>query len=126
MGRRRTELPNQLGQAKVEDLQTPVFGQEQIFGLEITMDNALVVSDRKTAGNLQRQVHGFAQRQRSPAEAFSEGLALKQFRNDVWCALICCAQVVDGQNVGMVQCRRGPGLLLEAAQALRIAGEYAW
>ena len=42
----------QLGQAEVEDLDAPVPGDEQVLGLQVAVDDALVVGGGEPAGDL--------------------------------------------------------------------------
>ena len=50
----------QLRQSKIEDLEPPVPGHEKIPGLEITMDDAVIVSGREPMSDLDRDLHGLA------------------------------------------------------------------
>ena len=52
-------------------------------------------------------------------EHVAQRLALQQFADDVRRAFVR-ADVVDGEDVGMIQRRRGAGFLLEAAKAVGI------
>jgi hypothetical protein len=52
-----------LGDAEVQDLQLPVLGDEEVLGLQVAMDDAFGVSGRESAGALQAQPDGLAQRQ---------------------------------------------------------------
>ena len=45
--------PGQLGQTEVEDLDAAVFGEEDVFGLEVAVDDALFVRGGEAAGDLQ-------------------------------------------------------------------------
>ena len=109
----------QLGEAEVEDLDPAVVRDEDVVGLEVAVDDPLVVSGGKAAGDLQRVVEGLADRKRSALEADLQGVAFEQLRDDVGGAVVR-ADIVDGEDVRVVQGAGGAGLLLEAAELLGI------
>ena len=67
-------------------------------------------------------VDGLAMRQRRCADARAQRLALEQLRDDVRRALVA-ADVVDGEDVGVIERAGGARLLLEAAQAVGVGRE---
>ena len=106
--------PRQLGDAEIENLHAPVGRDEQVVGLQVAVDDALVVRGGEPVGNLTRVVDGFAWRQRAVLQAGAERFALEQFRDDVGRAVMG-ADVVNGQDVRVVELPGGARLLLEAA-----------
>ena len=109
----------QLGEAEVEDLDPAVVRDEDVVGLEIAVDDPLVVSSGKAVSDLERVVEGLADGKRSALEAGPQGVAFEQLRDDVGCTVVG-ADVVDGEDVRVVQGAGGAGLLLEAAELLAI------
>ena len=83
------------------------------------MDDSLVVSSGKAAGDFQCVVEGLADGKRSALEARPQGVAFEQLRDDVGCAVVR-ADIVDGEDVRVVQGAGGARLLLEAAELLAI------
>ena len=59
----------ELGDAEVENLDPPVARDEQVVGLQVAMDDALVVRGGEPLRDLARVVDGFARRQRAAAAA---------------------------------------------------------
>ena len=112
----------QLREAEVEDLHAPVVGDEQVLGLQVAMDDALVVRGREAVGDLHGVVDGLAHRQRARAEPIAQRLALEQLRDDVRRAVLL-ADVVDGEDVRMIERGGRLRLLLEAAEAIGVRGE---
>ena len=106
----------ELGEAEVEDLHPAVAGQEDVVGLEVAVDDPLLVGGGEAAGDLDRVVHHLARRQRHPAHALAEGLALQQLAHHVGRAGLV-PDVVDGDDVRMVEGAGGPRLLLEPLEA---------
>ncbi len=79
------------------------------------MDDPLVVSGGKAAGDLERVVEGLADGKRSTLQSDPQGMAFEQLRDDVGSAVVR-ADIVDGEDVRVVQGAGGARLLLEAAE----------
>ena len=114
--------PRQLGDAEVEDLDPPVVRDEQVVGLQVAVDDALVVRGGEPLGDLARVVDGLARRQRAAVQAAAQRFAFEQLRDDVGRAVVD-ADVVDGQDVRVIELPGGARLLLEAMQPARIRRE---
>ena len=112
----------QLGEAEVEDLDAAVLRDEEVLGLQVAVDDPLLVRRGEAVRDLQRVVDRLSRRQLPARERRAQRLAFEQLLNDVGRALVR-ADVVDGRDVGVVQDSRGPRLLLEAAQAVGVRGE---
>ena len=97
--------PRQLGDAEVEDLDPPVVRDEQVVGLHVAMDDALVVRGGEPLRSLARVVDGFARRQRASLQPAAERFALEQFGDDVGRAGVD-ADIVDGQDVRVIESAR--------------------
>ena len=105
----------QLGEAEVEDLHPAVAGDEDVLGLQVAVDDALVVRGGEAAGDLDGVVDGLARRQRRGADARAQRLAFEQLRDDVGRAVVA-ADVVDGEDVRMIERAGRACFLLEPAQ----------
>jgi hypothetical protein len=110
---------DQLGQAEVENLDAFVLRDENILRLQITMDDPFLVRCAQPARDLQRVVQRPARREGRVIEEFAERLPLQQLRHHVRRAVVG-ADVVDGQNVGVVEHAGGARLLFETAQPVRV------
>ena len=112
----------ELGEAEVEDLHAAVVGDEDVLGLQVPVDDPLLVRGREAVDDLERVVDRLARRELAAREDRPERLALEQLLDDVGRALVR-ADVVDRGDVGMVQDARRLGLLLEPAQPVGVGGE---
>ena len=112
--------PDQLGQAEVEDLQAAVFRDEDVLGLQVPVNDALLVGGGEAPGGLERELRRPARGKGAGREAAAERLAFEQLRNDVGRSLVR-PDVEDRRDVRMVQKAGGFGLLLETPQAIGVA-----
>ncbi len=112
----------QLGEAEVEDLHAAVPGDEDVLGLEIPVDDPLLVRRREAVGDLQRVVDGLARRQARALQDVPQRFAFEQLLDDVRLAVVL-ADVEDGRDVGVVEGAGGLRLQLETAQAVGVGGE---
>jgi hypothetical protein len=101
-------------EAEVEDFELAVFEDEDVFGLEVAVDDAFVVGGGEAVGELDGEFDGFARREAGGWNAIAEGVAFEEFGDDVVRA-VGLADVVDRDNVGMIERGDRAGLLLEAA-----------
>jgi hypothetical protein len=67
------------GKPKVENLDSVVPGQEDVLGLEIAMNDALVVRGGETGSDLQRVLDGFSRRNRAVGEVLAKRLTATAF-----------------------------------------------
>ncbi len=86
------------------------------------MDDSLFMGRGQAMRNLHRKLDRFASRQRPIPQTVAQRGALQKFRDQIGRALVG-ADIVDGQNVGMVECAGGASFLFEAAKAVEVAGE---
>ncbi len=112
----------QLGEAEVEDLHPAVVGDEDVLGLQVPVDDPLLVRGGEAVGDLERVVDRLALRELAAGEDRAQRLAFEELLDDVGRAVVL-ADVVDGGDVGVVEDAGGLRLLLEAAQAVGVGGE---
>jgi len=106
-------------EAEVEDLNPPVFGDEQILRLEIAMNDSFFVRRCQSMRDLHGVVQRLAGGNGSATQTLAQRLALQQFGDDVRRTL-ARANVEHSQNVGMIQGSGGQRLLLKAAHAVGV------
>ncbi len=83
------------------------------------MDDAPFVGRRERLGDLRAEGGGLARRERPAGEALPQVLPLDDLHHEVRLPVLL-ADVVDRDDPGVVQSRRGAGLLDEAGEALGI------
>jgi hypothetical protein len=84
------------------------------------MDDSSGVCGREAAAYLQAVLDGLARRDGTVGEPRAERVSIQQLEDDVRDSVLR-ADVVDGEDVGMVEGRDGPGFLLESAEAVGVA-----
>src|SRR5512143_60281 len=89
-----------LGQAEVENLDRPLRSEEDILGLEISMNDPARVGGCKSFRDCRRDLHSLAPEQRLLGEATTERLPFEELR-DCEHHTSLCAEVVDGKQIRM-------------------------
>jgi hypothetical protein len=112
----------QLGQTEVENLDSPVVRNEEILGLQVAVDDPLLVRGGEALRGLARVVDRRAQRQLSAGEGRTKRFPLEKLRDDIGRSRVR-SDVVDGRDVGVIENARRFRLLLEPAQAIRVSRE---
>ena len=112
----------QLCQSEIENLDATVLCDEQVFGLQIAMNDAHVMCRRQSATNLDGVLDNFLGRQRALGGRAAQRLAFQELRDDVRLAVVC-AKVVHGDDVGVVQRGGRTGFLLESAEPIGVGTE---
>ena len=111
------------GEAEVEDLGLTAFGNENVGGLDVAMDDALGVGGVECIGNLDAEVEDGIGFEGAPFDAMFERVAFEKLHGDEVAAVVI-PDVVDGADVGMVQGRSGTGLAAKALDGLSILGGF--
>ena len=115
---------SQLGEAEVEDLDPAVPRDEEVLGFQVAVDDSLLVRGREPMRDLRGIFEGFALRGLSAGENGAQRLAFEKLLDDVGRSVaLIRPDVVDGGDVGVIQDSGGFGLLLEAAQTVRVGRE---
>jgi len=109
-------------QTEVENLHLSVGEQEQVLGLQIAVEQGLVVGGAETTRDLDGDLGRLANGQGARLEALAQRLALEQL-HDREDESFVHADIVNRQDVGMRQGGHGLGLALEPRTALRISGD---
>jgi hypothetical protein len=102
-----------LGQAEVEDLRPAVPGYEEVLGLQVAVNDALLVGRGEAAGDLDPEVDDLPRRQRSPGEPYPQGFALEQLEDEVG-RIALQTDVEHREDVGMADGSRCSSLVRKA------------
>ena len=117
--------PVQLGEPEVDDLHAVGVADHDVLGLEIAMHDARGMRLRETVGDLVGDVGEPSRRQPAGGQQVAQGLAFHPFHGDERHAGLM-ANVMDGQDIGMVQGGSRLGFLLETTQTISVVGETGW
>ncbi len=101
----------QLRQPKVQDLDLAVAGQRDVRGLQIAVNDPLLVGSLERLRDLSGNVERFVDRDRATREAFVQALAVHELEHEKLVA-IRFVQSVDCGDVRMIQ--RGEDAALRA------------
>jgi hypothetical protein len=110
---------HQFREAEVENLEMPVFGDEEVLRLEVAMNDAFLVRRCQSMRDLNAVINRFANRDWTALQQLAQRAAFQQLGNQIRCAFEG-SELVNGENVGMVEdccCLR---LLFESPQPVRI------
>jgi len=110
-----------VGQAEVEDFQSSIVVEEQIFRLDISMNNSFAVGGLQPLRNLscipERVVHS----DRPPGNAIGQWLAFDQLHDEELLPVMFL-KAEQGGDVGVAECGQELGFALEACETLGIPG----
>jgi hypothetical protein len=109
----------QLGQAKVDDLQLIISTDEDILRLQVTVHDSFLVCGDDAFGELKAELDGLFYREWTSAETPSKRLPFEQFRYEIRRPVVG-ADVMNGDDVRMIEARRGHRFLLEPSQTFGI------
>jgi hypothetical protein len=108
-----------LGQTEIEDLDA-AFGRDlDIGGLEVAVDDALLVRGFERLRDLESQAEGLLDRDRPPLQPIRERVALDQLENEEAC-LVGFFETVNGRDVRVVERGQHPGFSFEPRQSLGV------
>jgi hypothetical protein len=121
LGGARVVPRDELREAEVEDLD-PVPKHHHVLRLQVPMHDARLVRARERVGHLARLREQPAQGSRAFGELLAKRPALHELHDHVG-SVSLPADLVDRHDVGMVQGRGGPRLLLETREPFAIGRE---
>jgi len=110
-----------LGNAKVKHLDGARLGDEDVIGLEVTVDDALLMGARQGSDHGHDHLHGPGKWQPLAADGLVQGLALQELQNHEWAA-VEFADLMDDDDVLVTAARSGPCLKEEALDDLGVLG----
>ena len=99
-----------------------VLRDEEVLGLQVPVDDALLVGRGEALRDLERVVDGLPLRNRTRVELAAQRLAFQQLRDGVGRPVLR-SEVEDREDVRMRQRRDRLGFPLEARQRVRIRGQ---
>src|SRR4051794_17335995 len=100
-------LSRQLGQAEIQNLRLPAFGDENVSRLNIAMNNALAVSGIESVGHLSRQFKQLLKGNRAACQTLFQGLSSHEFHGDEAVAVLL-GNIVNSANIGVIEGGGGP------------------
>ena len=112
----------QLREAEVQDLHPAVVGDEDVLGLQVPVDDPLLVRGAEAVDDLERIVDRAARGELASGDDGPQRLPFEQLLDDIGRAVVR-PDVVDRRDVRVVQEPCGLRLLLEAAQTIGVGGE---
>jgi hypothetical protein len=112
----------QLGQPKVEHLCPALLGDHDVAGLEIAVDDALLVGRGQGIGQGNGDLEDLLEGHAACGDRLRERFTLHQLHGEKASSFILFYRI-DVNDVGMVEGRQRPGLAIEPGQSLRIGGE---
>ncbi len=119
----RITLRSQLRQTKIENLRVTSFRHKDIGRLDVAVDDACGVGSIQSIGDLNRQTEQNIRLNRLSRDALLQSDAVQEFHDDISAAVLF-ADIVNGADVGMVECRRRLGLAPKAFKCLRVACHF--
>src|SRR5262249_22528675 len=105
-----------LGEAEVEDLDVAVLRDEEVLGLQVAVDDPLLVRRGEPLRDLAGEEDALSLRDRSPRESLAQRLALEELHRRVRDAVVS-SEVEDRQDARMRERRDGQRLALEAGES---------
>ncbi len=113
---------HRLGEAEVEDLDLSVGRELHVGGLEVAVDDPLLVRGLERLGDLPRDGEGLVERERAALQPFGEVFALDEL-HDEGADAARLLEAVDRGDVGVLQLGEDLRLALEAREAVGVRGE---
>jgi hypothetical protein len=110
---------HQLCQPEVEDLDPSVLRHKEVLRLQIPMDDPLLVRRGEPTSDLDRVIESLARREAGHGEPFAQRLPFEELGNDVRRPLVL-AELVNREDAGMIETRRGSSLLFETSQPVGV------
>ena len=111
------------GEAEVEDFGMIAFGDEDVGGFDIAMDDALGVSGVESVGNFDGEREKIESFDGLAADAVFQSVAIEKFHGDEGIAVLV-VDFVDSADIGVVECGGGFGFAFEAGEGLGVFGEF--
>ncbi len=121
-GRRGARRVHRLGEAEVEDLDLAVRRELDVCGLEVAVDDPLLVRLLHRLGDLPGDGERLVERERPSLQPLGEVLARHELHHEGAHA-VRLLEAVDRGDVGVLQLGQELRLALEAREALRVPGE---
>ena len=112
-----------LRQSEIQNLGVSALGDEDVGGLDVAVDDALRMRGVERVGDLDAQIEHRFDLQRLARDAVPQRLPLQKLHRDEGLPSDL-VNFVDRADVRVVQSGRSLGLALEAAERLRVVGDF--
>jgi hypothetical protein len=112
-----------LRQPEVENLGMAALGYKDVGRLDVAVDDPLGVCGVQRIGNLDGERQDQSGFQRTPRDALLQRHPVQKLHGDEGLTILL-PDLVDGADVGMVQCGSSLGFPLEASQRLGVFGYF--
>lgn len=109
-------------ETEVHDASGAVFGDEDVGGFDVPMNDVARVGGGESGGDLHEEVKGFAKWERAGVQVLREGLTVVISHDDEELAIGSFVDAVNDADIRMVESRSGAGFA-EETFAIRIVGE---
>ena len=116
-------LPEQLGQPEICDLHPAALVDEDVFRLDVAMDDAFVVGELQGVADLRHDRQGLLGLYVAGPDRLPQVDAVDVLHDEVELAVRRAAEIVDGDDVRMAEPRQRPGLAREPLGKGRIAAD---
>src|SRR3984885_2141543 len=112
-------------QSKIQDFHLSAFDEEDVRGLDVTVDDSLGVRRIKAVCDLNCGLQQFRYFDWLCGDAVFKGLTLQQLHRYEWAAFIF-SNVVNRADVGVIERRRSPRFTAESLDRLGVLGNVIW
>jgi hypothetical protein len=109
--------------AEIQDLHDAAFGDDDVGGLDVSVNDAPRMGRGEASGDLAGDIGGLLDRERAGRDPIAEELALVIGHADERLAFVGFLEAVDGADVGMVQRRSRLRLLDLAPRGFFVGGQ---
>jgi len=116
-------LQGNFREPEVENLRLTSIRHEDVCGLDVPVDDSFRVGGIQSIGNLDAQIEHRLDLHRLATDSVPQCLPLQQFHGDE-ASSIGLVDLVDRADVRVVQRGRSLGFPLEAAEGLRVVGNF--
>src|SRR5262249_5894732 len=113
----------EFGQAEIEVFSMPIGPQNDVFRLDVQMNDSGLMGGLQRAGRLYYHIQRLVDRYPTIGQPLPDGIALYELHRDVVEAGFF-ADVINRDDVGMVQGGSSTGFLPEAAHSFVVTGEF--
>ena len=114
-------LESDLRQSEIQNLGVSALGHKDVRRLDVAVDDAFCVGCVECIGDLNCERHHGFRIHRLSRNPVLQGQSVQKLHGDEGLSVLI-VNLVDGADVGMVQCRGSFGFPLKAAEGLRIFG----
>ena len=122
---RAVQLGGDFGEAEVEDFGVAAFGDEDVGGFYVAVNDAFCVSGVQGVGDFDAEVEEAFELHRLGGDDVLEGGAFEKFHGDEATAIVF-GDFVDGADVGVIKRGCGAGFAAEALEGGFVLLHFLW